>query len=105
MESAPAGETGQATGTAYLLRALGLGIGAQLVALLLASSHVVAPTGGAHYPSPAAFQLAIAFVAATSFLALLLAIAVPKMRRVKDEEFLEPLASSERRPRRSTTPD
>jgi MFS family permease len=95
MESAPAGETGQATGTAYLLRALGLGIGAQLVALLLASSHVVAPTGAAHYPSPAAFQLAIAFVAATSFLALLLAIAVPRIRRTKDEEIAERGAAAE----------
>jgi MFS family permease len=81
MEAAPSEETGQATGFAYLLRALGLGVGAQLVSLLLASSHVTAPSGpsgAASYPSPAAFELAIAFVAVTSLLALLCAIAVPR---------------------------
>jgi MFS family permease len=85
MESNPAAETGQATGCAYLVRALGLGIGAQLVSLLLASSHVVAPSGAPAYPSPAAFHLAIGYVAATSFLALLCAIAVPRARRKVDD--------------------
>jgi len=80
MEGTPATETGQATGCAYLVRALGLGVGAQLVSLLLGSSIVVAPSG-ATYPSPAAFQLAIGFVATMSVFALLCAIAVPKIRR------------------------
>lgn len=86
MEATPAAETGQATGFAYLVRALGLGVGAQLVSLLLASSLVVAPSGGSSYPSPAAFELAIGFVAATSFLALLFAIAVPRARRAEEDE-------------------
>jgi predicted MFS family arabinose efflux permease len=88
MEATPAAETGQATGFAYLLRALGLGVGAQLVSLLLASSLVVAPSGKSTYPSPAAFQLAIGFVAATSLLALLLAIAVPRTRKTEDESVV-----------------
>lgn len=88
MEATPAAETGQATGFAYLLRALGLGVGAQLVSLLLASSLVVGPSGKSTYPSPAAFQLAIGFVALTSFLALLLAIAVPRTRKTEGDDVL-----------------
>jgi MFS family permease len=87
MEATPAAETGQATGCAYLVRALGLGIGAQLVSLLLASSLVVGPSG-ASYPSPAAFQLAIGFVAVTSLLALLFAIAVPRTHKTVDDQNL-----------------
>jgi MFS family permease len=88
MEATPASETGQATGCAYLARALGLGIGAQLVSLLLASSLVVGPSGTSRYPSPAAFELAIGFVAATSLLALLFAIAVPKKRCSEDDDIV-----------------
>jgi MFS family permease len=90
MEATPAAETGQATGCAYLVRALGLAIGAQLVSLLLASSLVTAPSGKATYPSPAAFELAIGFVAVLSFLALLFAIAVPKTRKAVDSEATTP---------------
>jgi MFS family permease len=89
MEATPAAEIGQATGCAYLVRALGLGVGAQLVSLLLGSSMVVAPSGGATYPSPAAFQLAIGFVATTSLLALLCAIAVPRARRIAEQNMPE----------------
>ena len=92
MEATPATETGQATGFAYLMRALGLGVGAQLVSLLLASSHVVAPSGGATLPSPAAFELAIGFVAVTSVLALILAIAVPRVRRTADDDASRPVS-------------
>jgi MFS family permease len=86
MEATPAAETGQATGCAYLVRALGLAIGAQLVSLLLASSHVTAASGKTSYPAPAAFELAIGFVAVLSLMALLFAIAVPKTRRTVDQE-------------------
>jgi MFS family permease len=88
METTPAAETGQATGTAYLVRALGVGIGAQLVSLLMASSQVVASAGGGSYPSPKAFQLAIAFVACTALLALLCAIAVPRSRKTVGGEVI-----------------
>ncbi|MGJ7916176.1 MFS transporter [Massilia sp. LXY-6] len=95
METTPAAETGQATGCAYLMRALGLAIGAQLVSLLLASSLVIAPAGKPTYPSPAAFELVIGFVAALSFLALLFAIAVPKTRsKVDDDELVTTIAGN-----------
>jgi MFS family permease len=93
MEATPAAETGQATGCAYLVRALGLGVGAQLVSLLLASSLVVAPSGKATYPSPAAFELAIGFVAATSLLALLFAIAVPRTRSKEEDSVVSNVLS------------
>ena len=93
MEAVPKAETGQATGFAYLVRALGLGVGAQLVSLLLASSHVVSATDGFTYPSPAAFKLAIGFVAATALLALLLAIAVPRTRRAAEDDAITTAAA------------
>lgn len=78
METAPEAETGEATGFAYLVRALGMGVGAQLVSLLLGSSLLHAPGGTATYFAPAAFQLAIGFVAVTSLIALMFAIIVPR---------------------------
>ncbi|NIA56973.1 MFS transporter [Massilia sp. TW-1] len=90
MEGTPATETGQATGCAYLVRALGLGVGAQLVSLLLGSSMIAAPSG-ATYPSPAAFQLAIGFVAITSVLALLCAIGVPRIHRAENVDVPDAL--------------
>lgn len=80
METAPTSETGQATGFAYLIRSLGMGVGAQIVSLLLGSSLMHASQGGATYSSPVAFDRAILFVAAASFVALLMAVAVPRRR-------------------------
>jgi MFS family permease len=78
MEAAPAGETSQATGFAYLVRSLGMGVGAQLVSLLLGSSLLHVPGQEAVYSAPESFQLAIGFVAISSLAALILAIAVPR---------------------------
>jgi Na+/melibiose symporter-like transporter len=78
METSPTAETGEATGFAYLVRALGMGVGAQVVSLLLGSSKLVAPVGHATYSAPAAYEVAMAFVAATSFLALLAVMAIPR---------------------------
>lgn len=78
MEAAPEAETGEATGFAYLVRSLGMGVGAQFVSLLLGSSLLHAKTGTATYFAPAAFQLAIGFVAVASLIALLFAIIVPR---------------------------
>jgi hypothetical protein len=85
MESAPASETSQATGFAYLVRSLGMGIGAQLVSLLLASSLLHAKSGTAVYSAPVSFERAIAFVAVTSLLALVLAFAVPRPAKINAE--------------------
>jgi MFS family permease len=84
MEAAPASETGQATGFAYLVRALGAAVGAQVVSLLLATTLVLSPSDGTTAPSPAAFELAIGFIAAASVVALLLAFAVPRDRKSAD---------------------
>jgi hypothetical protein len=72
---------------AYLVRALGLGVGTQLVALLLGSSLVVAPSGSV-FPSPGAFKLAIGFVAITSLLSLHFAIAVPKADGTTEDDIV-----------------
>jgi MFS family permease len=81
MEATPAADTSQATGFAYLVRAIGMGVGAQLISLMLASSLVSSPQNKSMYPAPEAFQLAMGFVATMSLLAMMLAIAVPKARR------------------------
>lgn len=78
METTSVAETGEATGFAYLIRAVGMGVGAQIVSMLLGSAQLIAPQGHAVYSAPLAFERAIAFVAATSFIALLLTFAIPR---------------------------
>jgi hypothetical protein len=63
-----------------------MGVGAQIVSLLLGYAQLKAPSGGGVYSAPAAFQLAIGFVAVTSAIALILAIAVPRQRLDTVEE-------------------
>ena len=77
MEAVPKGELGQSTGFAYLVRALGMAVGAQSISLLLGTSMITQPGGGASYPSDHAFQLAIAFVTICSLLALVMSWLIP----------------------------
>ena len=85
METNPTAETGEATGFAYLVRALGMGVGAQIVSLLLGSSSLVAPQTHAVYSAPSAFKLAMGFVAATSLLSLMMVYAIPRKRDMSEE--------------------
>lgn len=93
MEVTPSGETSEATGLAYLVRAIGMGVGAQIVAVLLATSSVMDPTTGADFPSPAAFQLAIGFVLAMTILALILTMIIPRASSRQGEQAAATAAS------------
>lgn len=78
MEAVPAEDTGQATGFAFLVRALGMAVGAQMVSLLLGAAQVREPAGGQVYSAPIAFEWAIGFVAMASLIVLACAFLVPR---------------------------
>jgi len=74
----PHDRTSEAAGMMTVVRQASLGIGAQVVTLLLATHTVVAPTGGAHYPTVGAFMLTMGIIVAISLTATALAFALPK---------------------------
>ena len=47
-----------------VVRGISATLGAQIIAMLLASDMVTAPGGGAGYPSPDAYQLTMGWIAA-----------------------------------------
>jgi MFS family permease len=74
----PPGRTSEAAGMMTVVRQAFLGIGAQLVTLLLATHTVIGPDGGASYPTEAAFMLAMGVIVALSLAATALALALPR---------------------------
>lgn len=80
--AAPPERTSETTGVMTVVRQAFLGIGAQVVAVLLASDQVTSPETGERYPTPAAFDTAILYIIALCILATLVALALPRgMRR------------------------
>lgn len=75
-------ETGAATGLMAVLRALSQGIGAQVVAILLASSTVVT-SSGTHYPDATGYVRALAWMAFSAGLVLVFGLV---LRRVSVRE-------------------
>jgi MFS family permease len=73
----PPDRTSEAAGMSSVVRGAAMGVGAQLVSLILALDTVSQGAGGASYPTPAAFRLAIGFVAVLTLCATLLAFALP----------------------------
>jgi len=80
MEETPPKEVSEATGFAYLGRAIGMGVGTQVVSILLASASVADPATGIEYPSAESFKLAIAMVLGLSVIGLLMILAIPRRR-------------------------
>lgn len=76
LEGAPLERSSEVTGMAAVFRAMGSGVGAQTITMLLATSRVTEPSTGADFPSNAAYQLAFGFVVATSLLIALLCLTV-----------------------------
>ncbi|MCK9542334.1 MAG: MFS transporter [Novosphingobium sp.] len=74
----PVDRTSEAIGMMSVFRGACMGIGAQLVSLLLATSTVTAPSGGAAYPTPTAFMLAIGFIIVLCGAATVLALLLPR---------------------------
>jgi MFS family permease len=76
--AAPPDRTSEATGMLGVIRGLFMGIGAQLITTLLAVESVT--QGAERYPSPFAFKLAVAVIAALTFAATLVALLLPRGR-------------------------
>lgn len=76
--AAPPERTSETTGMMTVVRQAFLGIGAQIVAVLLATDQIVSPETGERYPTPAAFELAIWYIIGLCVAATLVAFALPK---------------------------
>jgi len=77
IEVAPPGQTSEATGLSYVFRAVALAAGAQVAAMLLASSTVSGPDG-AVFPSESAYVLTFSFIAVTAALQVVLMFMLPR---------------------------
>jgi MFS family permease len=76
VEAAPAGRTSEATGLAQIARKIGMAVGAQLVAITLATSTVRAGEGV--FPGPNAYLLTFVWVTIACGLALLASMVLPR---------------------------
>lgn len=74
----PDNRTSEAAGTMTVLRQAFMGVGAQLITVLLATETQVMPGGGARFPTPQAFMLTIGVIVALCVAATLLALALPR---------------------------
>ena len=78
--SVPQERTSEAIGTMSVVRGMFAGIGAQLVALLLATDTLTAP-GGAQLPSPAGFRIVMGWVVAVTVLVALSGLMIRVQRK------------------------
>ena len=74
----PHERTSEAAGMMTVVRQASVGIGAQVIAILLATGTVSLPGSATRYPTPAAFMLAMGVIVALTIAATLLALALPK---------------------------
>ncbi len=87
VESAPADRTSEAIGTMSVIGGMFAAIGTQMIALALASDMVMAPMGGASFPSPHAYRLTMAVIAALSLAAGLCALMLARREREPEAEL------------------
>lgn len=73
----PSDRTSEAAGMMTVMRQAFLGIGAQLMSVLLSTRTVAGPDGGARYPTSGAFFLTMGVIVALCVVATLLAFALP----------------------------
>ncbi|MGE0385981.1 MAG: MFS transporter [Gammaproteobacteria bacterium] len=86
VEVAPPDRTSEATGLVQVIRATAMAIGAQVCAILLATSTVSDPAQGpGTYPSLAAYELTLTYITLTSALALAAALALPRRTKTGSE--------------------
>lgn len=74
VDAVPANRTSEAVGSMSVVRGVAAALGAQLIAMLLASQTVAAPDGGARFPNAASFQLTFVVIAAMTLTAALVAL-------------------------------
>jgi len=78
----PAQRTSEAMGIMAVVRAIFQGVGAQLVAVILAS-RVVIGAGGVHFPSDSAYRAAFGYVGLTALPIMLIALAMFRRDRAR----------------------
>ena len=78
--SVPESRTSEAMGSMSVVRGIASAIGAQVIALLLASDTMAAPGGGALFPTAEAYRLAMAVVAGLTLAGALCAFLLPGRR-------------------------
>ena len=72
--SVPEDRTSEAIGTMSVIRGLAAAMGAQVIALLLATDTVLAPDGGAAFPSVAGYRLTMGWIAGLTLAAAAMAV-------------------------------
>lgn len=82
----PHERTSEAAGMMTVMRQAFMGIGAQFISVLLATSTVTAPDGSASYPTPGSFMLAMGVIAVLCLVATLLAFVLPKNAGIEPED-------------------
>jgi MFS family permease len=79
VESVPAGQTSEATGFMQVVKSVFMGVGAQVVLILLATSTVADPgTPVGKFPDEPAYMLTFGFIVATGLAAIAAAVALPR---------------------------
>lgn len=83
VEAAPADRTSEAIGAMSVIRGMCAAVGTQMIAVILASDTVKAPGSGAAFPSPAAYHLTMACIAALALAAGLAGLLISARRPVE----------------------
>jgi MFS family permease len=81
IDASPEERTSEVVGLAHIVVSVFMGVGAQVIALLLASSTV--EFGGGNLPSTDAYSATFAYIAVVSVLGVLIALATPRVRTVR----------------------
>lgn len=74
VKSVPENRTSEAMGSMSVVRGIASALGAQVIALMLASSTIASPDGGARFPSEEAYRLTIFVIAALTIAAAAMAL-------------------------------
>jgi len=91
VEAAPDDRTSEATGLSSVFRQTFMGVGAQILTFLLATSTISDPSKGKGiFPADAAFTLSFAFITAAAVVCLLIAFALPRRRLAAVRELEVP---------------
>ncbi len=80
LEHVPLERSSEATGLSQVMKGIFAGIGAQMMASILASSQVLDPVTGKSFPSDLAYQWCFGITAATAAAILLLGVLIPGRR-------------------------
>ena len=94
VEAVPEARTSEATGLMAVFRATFMAVGAQVISLLLAGSTVPSPSGGASLPAPEAYLAGFGYITATGLATLLLALSIPRRRRMVQAAPVRALSGS-----------